>query len=120
MAGDFRRFACVFHTGRVGQKPALGPLRADASRKAIAPRMAARQSWQRRSCGSGGDTAMNLYRRHSRSAGTIFGVLTNALRVARQRQQAGIMLAECMIYLAVSSVLLGLAFAAFYRVMDNA
>jgi len=30
------------------------------------------------------------------------------------------MLTECMIYLAVSSVLLGLAFAAFYRVMDNA
>jgi hypothetical protein len=30
------------------------------------------------------------------------------------------MLTECMIYLAVSSVLLGLAFAAFYRVMENA
>ena len=36
------------------------------------------------------------------------------------RRQAGFMLEECLIYLAVSSVLLGLAFGAFYRVMENA
>jgi hypothetical protein len=34
--------------------------------------------------------------------------------------QAGLLLGECLIYIAVWSVLLGLAFATFYRVLDNA
>jgi len=36
------------------------------------------------------------------------------------RSRAAFMLEECLVYIAVSSVLLGLAFAAFYRVMENA
>jgi hypothetical protein len=63
---------------------------------------------------------MNLNRRRARCAGTNSEEWTESLRFARQRRQAGFMLSECLIYLAVSSVLLGLAFAAFYRVMDNA
>ncbi|HKS38143.1 MAG TPA: hypothetical protein VJW76_13180 [Verrucomicrobiae bacterium] len=35
------------------------------------------------------------------------------------RRQAGIMLGECLIYISVWSVLLGLSFAAYYRVLDN-
>ena len=34
--------------------------------------------------------------------------------------QSGFLLEECLVYLVISSLLLGLAFAAFYRVMDNA
>ena len=37
-----------------------------------------------------------------------------------RRSRAAFLLEECLVYIAVSSVLLGLAFAAFYRVMENA
>jgi len=37
-----------------------------------------------------------------------------------RRREAGVLLVECLIYLSVWSVLLGLSFAAFYRVWDNA
>ena len=36
-----------------------------------------------------------------------------------RRRQAGISLAECLIYISVWSVLLGFSFAAYYRVVDN-
>ena len=34
--------------------------------------------------------------------------------------ERGILLIECLVYIAVGSILLGLAFLAFYRVLDNA
>ncbi len=40
-------------------------------------------------------------------------------RFVSKRGAPAFMLAECLVYLAVSTVLLGLAFAAFYRVMDT-
>jgi hypothetical protein len=36
------------------------------------------------------------------------------------RRRAGVILGECLIYIAVWSVLLGLSFATFYRVFDSA
>ncbi len=42
------------------------------------------------------------------------------LPFARERRQAGLMLEECLVYLAIWAVLMGLAFAGFYRVFDNA
>ena len=39
---------------------------------------------------------------------------------AARRGQSAFLLEECLVYLVVSSILLGLAFAAFYRVLDNA
>ena len=41
-------------------------------------------------------------------------------RCAQRRGQSAFLLEECLVYLVVSSILLGLAFAAFYRVLDNA
>jgi hypothetical protein len=38
---------------------------------------------------------------------------------APKRRQAGILLGECLVYISVWSVLLGLSFAAYYRVLDN-
>lgn len=40
-------------------------------------------------------------------------------RFVSKRSAAAFLLVECMVYLAISTVLLGLAFAAFYRVMDT-
>lgn len=37
----------------------------------------------------------------------------------RQRRQAGLMLEECLVYLSIWMVVSGLAFAAYYRVLDN-
>src|SRR6266571_9332449 len=76
--------------------------------------MAARQTAAGRPRVAGGDPAMNL-------DGTIETKRRRRLQWnARERRQAGFMLEECLVYLAVSSVLLGLAFGAFYRVMENA
>ena len=44
---------------------------------------------------------------------------SDASPAAPMRRQAGISLAECLIYISVWSVLLGFSFAAYYRVVDN-
>lgn len=46
--------------------------------------------------------------------------MNGAMACRGRGRQAGFLLEECLVYLAVSSILLGLAFAAFYRVMENA
>lgn len=50
---------------------------------------------------------------------------TSAVRLSRGTRRvlgrnSGVMLEECLVYIAVWAVLTGLAFAAFYRVWDNA
>src|SRR5439155_6455149 len=44
----------------------------------------------------------------------------NVPRLVSKWRPSAFMLEECLVYLAVSSLLLGLALAAFYRVMENA
>ena len=46
-------------------------------------------------------------------------MITSDNRRSRLREQ-GILLIECLVYIALVSILLGLAFLAFYRVLDNA
>jgi len=45
---------------------------------------------------------------------------SGAPRSVSRRRQAGILLGECLVYMSVWSVLIGLSFAAFYRALDNA
>ena len=39
--------------------------------------------------------------------------------ISRMRRAAGIMLIECMVYIAVFAILLGIGFAAFYFSWDH-
>src|SRR5256886_6282646 len=102
MAGVRRRFAAVSRARRIGRESAAGSFCADPRKKPAAPRMVAGKTGGRRPSVGGGEPAM-------KAAASLPG-----------RSRAAFMLEECLVYIAVSSVLLGLAFAAFYRVMENA
>src|SRR2546430_280978 len=102
MAGVRRRFAAVSRARRIGRESAAGSFCADPRKKPAAPRMVAGQTRRRRPRVAGSEPAM-------KAAVSLPG-----------RSRAAFMLEECLVYIAVSSVLLGLAFAAFYRVMENA